>query len=392
MVDLGILDIDMVFRVFLLAIVQGIAEFLPISSSGHLLVLGRLFELPDVFLLSILLHLGTLLSVLVFFGRELGFVIAHRPRVIGLVIVGSIPTVLIAFSVMKFFPWLETSRLTTGVCFLVTAFLLLTVMRRYSRTEEEEYLEKVAYQDEGFEPPEMKTAENTTLWDAFCIGVAQGFAVLPGLSRSGSTISTGVLLRLKNQWSAEFSFYLSIPVIAGGAFLEIYKEFKQVGFENWRELVQMDSTFLLYVGGALVSFLVGWVSLFYLMQMLKAGKLHRFATWLIFVGVAVLAWTAIDHSAEISKFLNKNAAEPAAVETVEAEVGDETGVAEEQNADEQNAEEAVPADDANEAAEPANFIDDLGDTAKGAANVVMGAAADAVDSVLELAPEVDEAQ
>lgn len=285
----------MTFRVLILAIVQGIAEFLPISSSGHLLVLGRFLELPDVFQLTILLHLGTLLSVLVFFAREIVFVLMHRFRVVGLVIVGSIPTAIIAFSVMHFFPQFETSRLTTGVCFLITGILLLTVMRRFSRTEAEEYLEKVAYQDEGYEPPEMKTAENTTFKDAFWIGVSQGFAVLPGLSRSGSTISTGVARRLKNEWAAEFSFYLSLPVIAGGAALEILKQFQEVGAENASQLFRWDSTFLLYIGGAIVSFLVGWFALYFLMQSVRSGKLHRYAYWLFIIGVGTIAWTCYDH-------------------------------------------------------------------------------------------------
>ena len=91
------MDLLLAFRVMILAIIQGVAEFLPISSSGHLLVLGRLFQLPDVFLLTILLHLGTLMSVIVFFYRDICDVFAYNRRVIWLVIVGSIPTVAIAF-------------------------------------------------------------------------------------------------------------------------------------------------------------------------------------------------------------------------------------------------------------------------------------------------------
>ena len=180
------MDLLLAFRVMILAIIQGVAEFLPISSSGHLLVLGRLFQLPDVFLLTILLHLGTLMSVIVFFYRDICDVFAYNRRVIWLVIVGSIPTVAIAFSVMKYFPHIESSRAVTGVCFLVTGFLLLTLMRNHSRTETEEYYEKIAYEEEGYEPPVTKTSENTSTWDAFIIGIAQGIAVLPGLSRSGT--------------------------------------------------------------------------------------------------------------------------------------------------------------------------------------------------------------
>lgn len=289
------MEAALLFKVFLLAIIQGIAEFLPISSSGHLLVLGRLFEIPDAFLLAILLHLGTLFSIIVFFSRRIGEVLTSQWRVVGLVIVGSIPTVAIAIAVRTYLPQLEASRLTTGVCFLITALLLLTIMRRHSLTESEEYYEKLAYEDEGVEAPEIKTSENTTFWDAIVIGIAQGFAVLPGLSRSGATISTGVKRRLRNEWAAEFSFYLSIPVILGGAALEILDEINEVGFENVSTLFTSDSMVLLYLVGAMVAFAVGWVSLFYLMNMLKAGKLHYFAYWLFIVGIATIAWTCYDH-------------------------------------------------------------------------------------------------
>lgn len=365
MVDVSVLDIDMAFRVFILAIVQGIAEFLPISSSGHLLVLGRLFELPDVFFLSLLLHLGTLLAVLVFFARELAYVCTNQLRVIGLVIVGSIPTALMGFACLKYFPELQSSRLMTGIGFFITAVLLLTVMRRYSRTEEDEYLEKVACQNQGFEPPVMKTAENMTFTDAVIIGITQGLAVLPGLSRSGSTISTGALRGLKNKWSAEFSFYLSIPVIGGGALLEIKDHLEEVGRENFQQLFALDSTFLLYVGGAIVSFIVGWISLFYLMQMLRAGKLHYFAYWLLFMSAAVLCWTGYDHWAQIQAKLGiqppaaqsvENAADNGLVgagethdERVSAESALSRSAANAENATEAASEEAAPANAVNDA-------------------------------------------
>ena len=271
------MDVDLFFRVFILAIVQGIAEFLPISSSGHLLVLGRFLEIPDVFTLTILLHLGTLFSVIVFFAAKF---------------------------VHERFPQIETSRLTAGVCFFVTALLLLTIMRRNSRTEDEEYYEKIACEEEGFEPPVIKTVENTTWWDAIVVGIAQGFAVLPGLSRSGATISAGVMRGMRNEWSAEFSFFLSIPVIAGGAILEIIEQVKAVGLENVGTLIQPDSNLLLYFFGALVSFAVGWISLFYLMQMLKAGKLHYFAFWLFLIGTATIVWTCVDHKEQVMGAVN----------------------------------------------------------------------------------------
>ncbi len=300
------MDIILIFHVMLMAIVQGIAEFLPISSSGHLIVLGHFFNLEDVFLLSILLHAGTLLSVLVFFYRELVDACVYRPRIIGLVIWGTIPTVVLAFTVQKFLPWIETSLWVTGCGFLATAFLLMTVMRRNSRTFDEEYYEKIAYEEEGLEAPVAKTGETTSWLDAFIVGLVQGIAVIPGLSRSGSTISAGVMRRFSNEWAAEFSFFLSIPVIAGGAALEIIKEVKEVGLENISTLFSVTSAFPIYLGGAFVSFIVGWISLYYLMQMLKAGKLHYFAVWLIFAGLFTLGLCAYENWDQLLQFMTQS--------------------------------------------------------------------------------------
>lgn len=299
------LDMALLFRVVILAIIQGIAEFLPISSSGHLLVLGHLFEMPDNFTLMILLHLGTLFAVLVFFRKEILAIFTYRKRALGLIIVGSIPTAIIGLVLQKLFPQLETSRLMTGVGFLLTGIILITVMRRHSRTESEEYYEKIAYEEEGYDGPVTKSVEETTWLDAIFIGIVQGLAVLPGLSRSGSTISAGVLRRLSNQWAAEFSFFLSIPVIAGAAALEIYDKFQEVGKENIGSLFQLDSLFTVYLFGAFISFIVGYIALFSLMQLLKAGKLHYFAIWLFIVGTATIAWTGYDHWDQIVEFVNQ---------------------------------------------------------------------------------------
>ena len=308
-------DPTTVFHVVLMAIVQGIAEFLPISSSGHLLVLGRLFTLPDVFTLSILLHAGTLFSVLVFFAKDIVNVIARRPRAIALVVVGTIPTVAVAFAIMHYAKFLESSRLMCGIGFFITAFMLLTILRRYGqRSDHELYFEEVARSSDDddfeFDVSEPKSIENSTFFDAIIIGFIQGIAALPGISRSGATISTALARRFSREWAAEFSFYLSIPVIAGGACYEMLNVFKSAKAEgesfNLIEFFKNDPNMALYLGGAVVSFIVGWLSLFSLMRLLKAGKLHYFAYWLIVVGVACISWTVYDHWNVVADFWNNN--------------------------------------------------------------------------------------
>lgn len=288
-------DPTTVVQVLILAIVQGVAEFLPISSSGHLLVLGKFFELPEVLTLSIILHGGTLLSVLFFFAKEIIEACTSKPRVLGLVIVGSIPTVIIAFGIMTFVPELEESLLLTGFLFIVTGILLMTILRsRCQLTESERYYEQIelAADDDGDDPDykEPKTADTTTWLDAIVVGIAQGFAALPGLSRSGTTISTGVGLNFDREWAAKYSFLLSIPIIAGGAALEILKIFKNAEGEGLSDKLFSDPFLIVYLGGAAVSFLVGWFSLACLMRMLRDGKLHYFAYWLFIIGPSCIGY------------------------------------------------------------------------------------------------------
>ncbi|MDO5308828.1 MAG: undecaprenyl-diphosphate phosphatase [Planctomycetia bacterium] len=290
-------EITMLFKTLLLAVVQGIAEFLPISSSGHLLVLGRLLELPEIFTLSILLHLGTLASVIVFFRRELLDVLLRRQRAILLVIVGSIPTGIIGVIIVKYFDFLEESLLVTGLGFFVTGLLLVTLVRRHCCTEHQLYFDMVERSIEeeeiGMELEAPKTIETTSFLDALIVGTAQGISALPGLSRSGSTISAAAGLNFDREWAAEFSFFLSIPVILGGAALEIVKlvkSYQASGEESLLAMLRSDSMTTVYLIGMLVSFFVGWISLYYLMRLLKSGRLHYFAVWLFFMGVVCLAW------------------------------------------------------------------------------------------------------
>lgn len=299
-------------KILILAIVQGIGEFLPISSSGHLLVLGTaLFQDSsalddgDLLTLNILLHAGTLLSVLIYFWRQIWDAFTKKPRILGLIVVGSIPTVIAAVLVLKFAKFLTTDLFVTGICFIVTGVLLMTLVREKKKTEQEEYFEATEAslrEDESTQDAELaafddetthKSLEKMTIWDAFFVGCVQGIAVLPGLSRSGSTISAAVLRKLNREAAATYSFLLSIPVIGGGALLEIVgviKDFKEEG----RELDLLgDPQLSLYLFGALISFVVGLVSLIFLMRWLKAGKLHYFAYWLFVLGPAVIIWRLI---------------------------------------------------------------------------------------------------
>ena len=287
-------DPTTIFYVLVMAILQGVAEFLPISSSGHLLLLANIFHLPDALTLSILLHAGTLLSVLLYFARDILYACFKAPRVAGLVIVGSIPTAIIGFSIMYYARSLEENLLLAGCLFIVTGIILMTVMRsRFRVSEFDEYYDQIEANEEGDEEiefPEPKTYETTTWLDAIFIGIAQGFAALPGLSRSGTTISAALARNFDREWAGKFSFLLSIPVIGGGALLEIKKIFEEAEGETFAEKFFSDPFFVVYLGGAVTSFLVGWFSLSILMRLLRDGRLHHFAWWLFIIGPATIIY------------------------------------------------------------------------------------------------------
>lgn len=259
-------------KVFLLAIVQGIGEFLPISSSGHLLVLGKLLfgenglDEGDFLTLGILLHAGTLLSILIVFRREIVEMLRRNWRLAALLIAASVPTAAIGFYIEKRCLFLVESVTVAGVGFLLTALLLLLVLRPKTGTQES-----------------GKTLSSLTFADALLIGLFQGIAVLPGFSRSGFTIAAALLCGAKRRDAAIFSFLLAIPAVGGVALLETLDLIRTPGAFT-------DSRMALWLSASGVSCLVGIVSLLGLLKWLQAGTLRRFAWWLLPLGVATLLW------------------------------------------------------------------------------------------------------
>ena len=282
------MDAVNIIKIVIMSIVQGIGEFLPISSSGHLLVVGKLLfsdsggiNEDDLLTLTVLLHAGTLLSILVIFRRNLWEMLTDNYRLILLLIVGTIPTGILGVAIKlaseKFCPGLTGSLPLTRLGFLITGFLLLNFLGKNQRIKMGASFSKTAEENESQGQP-LKTVRTMTWLDAFIIGIFQGIAVLPGISRSGTTIVGGILRKLTPEDSAIFSFLLAIPAIAGATFLEIIDFVEEKG-ENF-----IDSNFTLYVIGAFISFVIGLVSLAYLMKWLKQGKLSWFAWWLFFIG------------------------------------------------------------------------------------------------------------
>ncbi len=251
--------------ILILAVVQGIAEFLPISSSGHLVILGSLLgELSASPTLEIILHAGTLGSILVVYWRHILRLLSKDHRVISRLVVGTIPAVVIGLTIKLQFEHLLRSPVLAGAMLLVTATMLIVLGRLRSRSG---------------------TYESMSLRDAFLVGCFQAFAILPGVSRSGSTILGGRLMGLKNEDSVTFSFLLAIPAILGATVLEL----KDV-WSDYSEGAALDFQPMQLAVGAAVSFVVGILALWWLIGWSRRDRLHWFAWWCVPVGIAAMVW------------------------------------------------------------------------------------------------------
>ena len=254
------------FQLLILAVVQGITEFLPISSDGHLVVLSALMlggdqEALDKFIeVNIVLHIGTLFSILVYYWAHVWRLLREDRRVIGMLVVGTLPAVMLGLPIREFWPEMLSNPLLAGIMLPVTGLLLIIASKFQSGEREYTALK---------------------YWQVGLIGCAQALAILPGLSRSGTTITSGLVLGLSPRSAATFSFLLALPAIAGAGLLETIKMSRGTTIETPISHLVL---------AALVSFGVGLVSITLLMRMLQRGKLYYFAWWCIPLGVAVVVW------------------------------------------------------------------------------------------------------
>ena len=273
----------------LLGILQGLTEFLPISSSGHLVLAQTFLGLkePLVFF-DVMLHVGTLAAVLVVYREAIGklaiggisalaapqlwrepsatFNASTELKFIGLILLGSIPTGVIA---VLFKDQLESFFHEVR---LVSVMLILTglILQLPRGNTQAKTLRKRVVEGSETSSSELKT------WHAPLIGVAQGFAITPGISRSGTTISLALFLGIPAKTAAEYSFLLSIPAILGAVVLKI----RDVG----------DTATPLYIVGAgmLAAFIVGYIALRFLLAVLNRGKFSLFSYYCIALGLVSL--------------------------------------------------------------------------------------------------------
>jgi undecaprenyl-diphosphatase len=264
----------LIFYTLILAIVQGVTEFWPISSSGHLIILHDLFNVDIVNSLTfdVALHFGTLLAILSYFWRDIlryikafgrfftGFNIGQEDQKTVLnIIVATIPTVIIGYFFNKYWETLFRSVWAVAIALVLGGILMLIVEARSRR--------KVLF-------------ESLALPEAFLIGVAQAIALIPGVSRSGATIVAGMALNLKREEAARFAFILSLPVVLAAFILKII---------DLDRALLAPSDWYIMAFGIVVSAITGYFVIKTFLSYLQKRTLKVFAWYRIVIGLTALS-------------------------------------------------------------------------------------------------------
>jgi len=256
---------------FILGAIQGITEWLPISSSGHLVLAQDILDMTsqENLVFDLIVHLGTLLAVCVYFSKELGRIIVsmltsknrrdaqmNTLRTLGfLLLVATIPAAIVGVLISSFVEDLFGVR-NVGIALVMNGLLLFAFSR---------------FASEG-------TKRNATLKDAIVIGLFQALSIIPGISRSGSTIGGGMLRGLEREVAAVFAFLVSVPTLVGAIC------FGALTLDSY------DLDIIAAITGLFVAFATGLMSIQYLLKVVRKGKLWVFGVYCIVVGSLALAY------------------------------------------------------------------------------------------------------
>lgn len=265
------------WSVIILGFIQGIAEFLPISSSAHLIIFRDLFGIGsnignDIAMsFDIALHFGTLLAIGIYFFKDFinmfhkGFTKGIKDKegkLLWYIIISTIPA---AIAGVLFEDVIENAIRTNFIVIaiaLIVMGIIIFLVDKYFKAKKE--------------------IKDMTLKDAFIIGCSQVFALIPGFSRSGTTIAAGRCLNLKREDAAKFSFFLSAPVVLGAVILDLVDSYAVI-FDN----------LAIFGVGILVSFIVGILCIKFLMKYLKKNDFKIFMWYRLALGILVILWTLI---------------------------------------------------------------------------------------------------
>ena len=269
------MDIVLLVKAAVMGIVEGLTEFLPISSTGHLILAGSLLGFDDAKakVFDIAIQTGAIFAVILVYWQKIQSTVVALPRqpkarrLAINVVVGFLPAVVLGLIFGKMIKAHLFTPVVVASTFIIGGFIILWAEKR---------------------PPgsvRIEHVDDMTTWDALKVGLVQCFAMIPGTSRSGSTIIGGMLLGLSRQAATDFSFFLAIPTLIGAGAYSLYKE---------RALLSAADIPLFSVG-LVFSFLSAWLCVRWLLKYISTHNFIPFAWYRIAFGIVVLAtaWTGV---------------------------------------------------------------------------------------------------
>lgn len=239
-----------------LAIIQGLTEFLPISSSGHLVISQKLLGLKPPILFDILVHVGTLGAIIIYFWKPL---LKISKQTVSMVVIGTIPAAVAGLFLQRYIAQIFDSLRLVGMALLITAGLLFSSCQFKSLNKQKRLFKYLKWKD------------------ALFIGIFQALAILPGISRSGLTIVAGLWRRADRETAFRFSFYLAIPAILGALALQI------------PDLIDGQVTYLSQgILGMVIAGIIGYGALKILEETLLSAKFWLFGIYCLILGIIIL--------------------------------------------------------------------------------------------------------
>ncbi len=266
-----ILDALLILKALILGVVEGLTEFLPISSTGHLIIVGDLLNFNDERgkIFEIVIQFGAILAVCWLFRLRLWQAISGLKRSTSArrfscnIVVASLPAIVMALLFGSLIKRVLFNPLSVAIALIVGGFIILWIERRYAKNSLQHRVGDI---------------DQISTIDAFKIGCLQCLALLPGTSRSGATIMGGILCGLSRQVATEFSFFLAIPILFGATVYELFKA---------RHLLQMDDVYLIAIG-FLAAFFSALVCVRWLLRFIVSHTFCGFAWYRIGFGVFIL--------------------------------------------------------------------------------------------------------
>jgi undecaprenyl-diphosphatase len=270
------------WQAILLGVVQGITEFLPISSDGHLVLVSRLLNLQETpITFDIFLHFGTLIVMVVYFRKQL--LALKMPDWINLGI-ATVPAVVLGVGIRSSLDALQQSPYVVAASFFMTAFFVWLADALWQPDRKptafsglNKFVETVEAWQRKLRQPDRVVV---TPWQALCVGLFQALAILPGLSRSGSTLLGGAVVGLKREDAFPFAFMVGVPAIFGAVMYDLVSVILdgEFGQQQWG----------MYLIGVVAAGISGWLALSLLAKVMKTARLHWFAAYCLVVSVLSL--------------------------------------------------------------------------------------------------------